>query len=161
MLCSSSILNFDYPKPRNLKLAERRVGKSLTLPILSVVLGLLLMLTGFVKLTPQLSAELYREVSRQFVIFAKSPSIFSLLGFHLDADSYRLCVGWLELIGGLMLFSSRGGLQLFTNVLMIVVNLNSIYAHFSATEKFERKYFQSQTSLRPNKIMSTIFHSGP
>uniref|UniRef100_A0A8D0ENC0 Transmembrane protein 35B n=1 Tax=Strix occidentalis caurina TaxID=311401 RepID=A0A8D0ENC0_STROC len=87
---------------------------------LRVLLGLFFLLTGAVKLSDQLSADLHRHMKSQFVRFAE---VFPLaeFGFVPEPGRYLAVVGWVEVVAGLLLAFGPQLLQEISNFVLSVV----------------------------------------
>ncbi|XP_032901264.1 transmembrane protein 35B isoform X1 [Amblyraja radiata] len=94
---------------------------------LRLVVGLLFMFTGALKLTDQVSADLYVEGLEEFVKFAE---VFPLrkLGVDVDPLVFMTVVGWCELIGGLLLAVGPRIVQKISNVVLSVIMIGAIYS---------------------------------
>ncbi|NXF98546.1 TM35B protein, partial [Eubucco bourcierii] len=94
--------------------------------VLRALLGLFFLLTGAVKLTEQLSTDLYRHMQAQFVRYAE---VFPLkdLGFTPEPGQYLAVVGWVEVVAGLLLAFGPQLLQEISNFILSVVMIGAIY----------------------------------
>lgn len=110
---------------------------SIVLTTLSVFLGLFFVFVGTIKVTPQVSRELHREIRRDFVQYAKHFA-FADSGWKVSPKSYRLAIGYLEIATGLMLAVGPGLLKQFANVGLLLLTLNDFYTHAAMADKFER-----------------------
>ncbi|XP_065506780.1 transmembrane protein 35B isoform X1 [Caloenas nicobarica] len=93
---------------------------------LRVLLGLFFLLTGLVKLSELLSAELHRHMKSEFVRFAQ---VFPLkeFGFVPEPGWYLEVVGWVEVAAGLLLAFGPQLLQEISNFVLSVVMIGAIY----------------------------------
>ncbi|NWX06801.1 TM35B protein, partial [Caloenas nicobarica] len=93
---------------------------------LRVLLGLFFLLTGLVKLSELLSAELHRHMKSEFVRFAQ---VFPLkeFGFAPEPGWYLEVVGWVEVAAGLLLAFGPQLLQEISNFVLSVVMIGAIY----------------------------------
>ncbi|KAM6335096.1 transmembrane protein 35B isoform 2-T2 [Alca torda] len=93
---------------------------------LRVLLGLFFLLTGAVKLSEQLSADLHRHMKSEFVRFAK---VFPLkeFGFAPEPGQYLEVVGWVEVVAGLLLAFGPQLLQEISNFVLSVIMIGAIY----------------------------------
>ncbi|XP_078279204.1 transmembrane protein 35B-like [Rhinoraja longicauda] len=91
------------------------------------VVGILFMFSGALKLTDQVSAELYAEGLEEFVKFAK---VFPLRKVGVDVDPlvFMTAVGLCELIGGFLLALGPRILQKISNVVLSVIMIGAIYS---------------------------------
>ncbi|KAM4884992.1 transmembrane protein 35B isoform 1-T1 [Sylvia borin] len=87
---------------------------------LRALLGLFFFLTGALKVSDWLSADLHRHMASEFVRFAK---VFPLkdLGFVPEPDRYLVAVGWVEVTAGLLLAFGPQLLQEISNFILSVV----------------------------------------
>uniref|UniRef100_A0A8C3UFG2 Transmembrane protein 35B n=1 Tax=Catharus ustulatus TaxID=91951 RepID=A0A8C3UFG2_CATUS len=87
---------------------------------LRVLLGLFFSLTGALKVSDWLSADLHRHMASEFVRFAK---VFPLkeLGFVPEPGRYLVAVGWVEVTAGLLLAFGPQLLQEISNFILSVV----------------------------------------
>uniref|UniRef100_A0A8B9M4A0 Transmembrane protein 35B n=1 Tax=Accipiter nisus TaxID=211598 RepID=A0A8B9M4A0_9AVES len=93
---------------------------------LRVLLGLFFLLTGALKLSDQLSAELHRHMVSAFVRFA---DVFPLkeFGFVPEPQLYLEVVGWVEVVTGLLLAFGPQLLQEISNFILSVIMIGAIY----------------------------------
>lgn len=110
---------------------------SVVLTTLSVFLGLFFVFVGTIKVTPQISRELHREIRRDFVQYAKHFALADS-GLKVTAKQYRLAIGWLEIVTGAVLAIVPGFFKQIANVFLLVLTLNDFYTHAAMADKFER-----------------------
>ncbi|XP_040985003.1 transmembrane protein 35B isoform X2 [Harpia harpyja] len=79
---------------------------------LRVLLGLFFLLTGAVKLSDQLSADLHRHME---------------FGFAPEPGRYLEVVGWVEVVAGLLLAFGPQLLQEISNFILSVIMIGAIY----------------------------------
>ncbi|KAL8220511.1 UNVERIFIED_CONTAM: hypothetical protein K2H54_048568 [Gekko kuhli] len=93
---------------------------------LRVVLGLFFVITGSVKLTDQISSEVYQQMKSQFVQFA---DVFPLkeFGYKPEAGWYLEVVGWTEVVAGLLLAFGPQLLQEISNFVLTIIMIGAIY----------------------------------
>ncbi|XP_060114387.1 transmembrane protein 35B [Heteronotia binoei] len=93
---------------------------------LRVVLGLFFVITGSVKLTDQISSEVYQQMKSQFVQFA---DVFPLkeFGYKPEPGRYLEVVGWAELVAGLLLAFGPQLLQEISNFVLTIIMIGAIY----------------------------------
>ncbi|XP_006269934.1 transmembrane protein 35B [Alligator mississippiensis] len=98
-----------------------------------VVLGLFFLFMGAVKLTEQISAELYLQMKSQFVQFA---DVFPLkeFGYKPEPDWYLEVVGWIEVVAGLLLAFGPQLLQEISNFVLTIIMIGSIYTLLALKE---------------------------
>ncbi|GCB70510.1 transmembrane protein 35B-like isoform X1 [Scyliorhinus torazame] len=91
-----------------------------------VLLGFFFMVVGATKLTDRISPTLYAEAVDEFVKFA---DVFPLndVGVKLDPMDYQLVVGWIELIGGLLLAFGNKALQEISNIFLSILMMGAIW----------------------------------
>ncbi|KAM4797453.1 transmembrane protein 35B [Rhinophrynus dorsalis] len=91
-----------------------------------VLLGFFFGLTGLVKLTDQISAEVYNQMKTQFIQFA---DVFPLkdLGYKPDPEQFLMVVGWIELVGGILLAVGPQILQEISNFVLCIIMIGAIY----------------------------------
>uniref|UniRef100_A0A452I7Z1 Uncharacterized protein n=1 Tax=Gopherus agassizii TaxID=38772 RepID=A0A452I7Z1_9SAUR len=96
---------------------------ALVFPAVRVLLGLFFLLTGAVKLTERISAELYQQL---FVQFA---DVFPLkeFGYKPEPGQYLLVVGWIEVVAGVLLAFGPQLLQEISNFVLTIVMIGAIY----------------------------------
>ncbi|NXG62641.1 TM35B protein, partial [Hemiprocne comata] len=93
---------------------------------LRVLLGLFFLVTGAVKVSDQLSADLHRHMRSEFVRFAE---VFPLkeFGFVPEPGQYLQVVGWVEVVTGLLLAFGPQLLQEISNFILSVIMIGAIY----------------------------------
>ncbi|XP_040280303.1 transmembrane protein 35B [Bufo bufo] len=91
-----------------------------------VLLGFSFGVAGVVKLTDQVSAEVYQQMKSQFVQFA---DVFPLkdFGFKPDPYQYLQAVGWIELVAGILLAFGPRILQEISNLVLCIIMIGAIY----------------------------------
>ncbi|KAM4044303.1 transmembrane protein 35B [Anomaloglossus baeobatrachus] len=91
-----------------------------------VLLGLFFAIAGVVKLTDQVSAEVYQQMKSQFVQFA---DVFPLkdFGFKPDPYQYLQAVGWIELVAGILLAFGPRILREISNLVLCIIMIGAIY----------------------------------
>ncbi|KAM9369720.1 transmembrane protein 35B [Phaethornis superciliosus] len=93
---------------------------------LRVLLGIFFVLTGTVKVSDHLSADLHRHMEAEFVRFAE---VFPLKEFGLvpEPGRYLEVVGWVEVVTGLLLAFGPQLLQELSNFILSVIMIGAIY----------------------------------
>ncbi|XP_078423106.1 transmembrane protein 35B-like isoform X1 [Cetorhinus maximus] len=91
------------------------------------LLGLFFMLMGGMKLTDRISPQLYAKAVDEFEKFA---DVFPLndVGIKLDPMQYLLVVGWIELIGGLVLAFGTKILQEISSIILSIIMMGELYS---------------------------------
>ncbi|XP_072357667.1 transmembrane protein 35B-like isoform X2 [Scyliorhinus torazame] len=99
-----------------------------------VLLGFFFMVVGATKLTDRISPTLYAEAVDEFVKFA---DVFPLndVGVKLDPMDYQLVVGWIELIGGLLLAFGNKALQEISNIFLSILMMGELYSFLILKEE--------------------------
>ncbi|XP_005988556.1 transmembrane protein 35B [Latimeria chalumnae] len=94
---------------------------------LRVLLGLFFVLAGALKLTDQISAEVYQQLKSEFVQFA---DVFPLkdFGFKPKPMQYLVTVGWIEVVAGLLLAFGPRLLQEISNFVLTIVMIGALYS---------------------------------
>ncbi|XP_067867317.1 transmembrane protein 35B-like isoform X4 [Heterodontus francisci] len=89
-----------------------------------VLLGLFFMFTGATKLTDRIFPSLYAEAVNEFV---KLAAVFPLneWGIKLEPMQCLIVVGWIELIGGLLLAIGPRILQEISNIILAVIMMET------------------------------------
>ncbi|XP_067867314.1 transmembrane protein 35B-like isoform X2 [Heterodontus francisci] len=92
-----------------------------------VLLGLFFMFTGATKLTDRIFPSLYAEAVNEFV---KLAAVFPLneWGIKLEPMQCLIVVGWIELIGGLLLAIGPRILQEISNIILAVIMMGELYS---------------------------------
>nr|XP_025960430.1 transmembrane protein 35B isoform X1 [Dromaius novaehollandiae] len=100
---------------------------------LRVLLGLFFLLTGAVKLSDRLSADLHRHMQAQFGRFA---DVFPLaeFGYKPEPGRYLEAVGWVEVVAGLLLAVGPQLLQELSNFVLTAVMIGAIYTLLALKE---------------------------
>ncbi|XP_062889695.1 transmembrane protein 35B-like isoform X1 [Mobula hypostoma] len=94
---------------------------------LRLVVGFLFVFTGMIKVTDRISPELYAEGLGEFVKFA---DVFPLkrFGISIEPLTFLTAVGWIELVGGLLLAVGPRILQEISDVVLSVIMIGAIYS---------------------------------
>lgn len=116
----------------------QRMG-SIVLKSLSILLGLFFIFIGLMKLTPQISKELHRDLRRNYVKYAKVFPFSSLFDFKLPSKWYRRSVGGLEVFCGLaMVLIPNHKVKNVANVTLLLLMFLAVYSHYMVSDPFER-----------------------
>ncbi|KAK6474348.1 transmembrane protein 35B-like [Huso huso] len=99
---------------------------ALVFTVIRVLLGLFFTLAGAVKLTDQISEDVYKQLRSQFVQFAE---VFPLrdLGVQPDPLLYLQVTGWVELLAGLLLAFGPRLLQTLSNLVLSVIMIGALF----------------------------------
>lgn len=111
---------------------------SIVLHTLSIFLGLYFVLVGLLKVSPFIHKDMHRELRRQFVQFAKRVPLADHFGWQISPKHYRTGVGYAEIVTGVVLCLVPGRLKQVANVILILLNLLMVQAHFMNNDKFDR-----------------------
>ena len=112
--------------------------KSIVLVTLSVFLGLFFLLIGSLKVTPAVNREMHREIRRNYVKYAKVFPIPSNFNIKISPKTYRLIVGWSEIVAGFTLAIIPGRIKQLANWILLVLTVLGLYTHIMIKDKFER-----------------------
>uniref|UniRef100_T1KD40 Novel acetylcholine receptor chaperone n=1 Tax=Tetranychus urticae TaxID=32264 RepID=T1KD40_TETUR len=112
--------------------------KSIVLVTLSVFLGLFFLLIGSLKVTPAVNREMHREIRRNYVKYAKVFPIPSHFNIKISPKTYRLIVGWSEIVAGFTLAIIPGRIKQLANWILLVLTVLGLYTHIMIKDKFER-----------------------
>ena len=96
------------------------------------------MFVGVLKVTPFVNKDMNRETRRLFVEFAKVVPLSSLLNIKVSPKHYRLFVGSLEILSGVILTLIPGRLKEVANIILWSLTALTIYSHYMINDKFER-----------------------
>lgn len=106
---------------------------------LSVFLGLNFIFVGVLKVTPSVHRDFHRDQRRDFVAFAKVFPLTSQLALKVPPKEYRLIVGYTELVCGTILaLIPNDRLKCTSNIILLLVKLLLIHAHYAVSDKYER-----------------------
>lgn len=111
---------------------------SIVLNTLSIFLGLYFVLVGVLKVTPFVHKDMHRELRRQFVQFAKLFPLADHFGWKISPRTYRESIGYTEIVMGLLLCLIPGRLKQVANIILLLLTLLMIQAHYMNSDKFDR-----------------------
>lgn len=112
---------------------------TIVLKSLSVLLGLFFIFIGILKLTPFLSKDLYKDLRKEYVKYAKVFPLTGLMDVKVVSKWYRRCVGVLEVICGLaMALIPNHKIKNTANVTLLMLMLLAVYSHYMVSDPFER-----------------------
>ena len=111
---------------------------SIVLNTLSIFLGLYFVLVGVLKVTPFVHKDMHRELRRQFVQFAKLIPLADHFGWKISPKAYRTSIGYTEIGMGILLCLVPGRLKQVANVVLLLLTLLMIQAHYMNSDKFDR-----------------------
>ncbi|XP_029427450.1 transmembrane protein 35B isoform X1 [Rhinatrema bivittatum] len=106
---------------------------ALLVRVLRLGLGLFFLLTGAVKLSDRISAQLHLQMRAQFVQFA---DVFPLkeFGYSPEPVQYLEVVGWTEAVAGVLLALGPQLLQEISNFVLTVIMIGAIYTLLALKE---------------------------
>ncbi|XP_051892382.1 transmembrane protein 35B-like isoform X1 [Pristis pectinata] len=95
--------------------------------VLQLVVGCLFVFTGTMKVTDRISSELYAEGLEEFVKFTEVLPL-KKFGLHVEPIVFLTAVGWIELVGGLLLILGPRILQEVSNIVLSIIMMGAIYS---------------------------------
>lgn len=114
----------------------RMVFNSLTL-----FLGMFFFFFGMIKVSRFLNVDTHREMRKNFVRYAKVLPLFAThLNWKISPRLYRLTIGYLEIITGLLLAFCPGRMKQIVNVILIFLSIGAIYTHVSVGDDYNSKF---------------------
>ncbi|RWS30426.1 transmembrane protein 35-like protein [Leptotrombidium deliense] len=111
---------------------------SIVLTTLSIFLGLFFLFVGTLKVTPQVSREMHREIRRNYIQYSRVFPLAAKFGVKVSPKVYRLSVGIIEFFAGIALAFIPGGIKQWANVILLVLTVTALYTHVAIEDKFER-----------------------
>ncbi|XP_076467283.1 putative acetylcholine receptor chaperone [Babylonia areolata] len=111
---------------------------SIVLRILALTLGLFFVFVGTIKLTPSVNSDIYKEMRKTFIRKSKVFPLVKQTGWKPNPHTYRKAVGTAEVVCGAVLAFVPGALKEMSNVALLGIMLNDIYAHYSLDEGLEK-----------------------
>ncbi|XP_025098076.1 transmembrane protein 35A-like [Pomacea canaliculata] len=111
---------------------------SLVLRVLALTLGLFFVFVGTIKLTPSVNTEIYKEMRKTFIRKSKVFPLIKQTGWKPNPHTYRKAVGTAEVCFGAVLAFVPGALKEVSNVFLLGIMLNDIYAHYALDEGLEK-----------------------
>ncbi|KAJ8314531.1 hypothetical protein KUTeg_006681 [Tegillarca granosa] len=115
---------------------------SFVLKILSLVLGIFFVFIGTLKLTPSVNQDLYKEMRKTFIRSTKVFPLVKQTGWKPNPHTYRKAVGGAEVVCGVILAAVPGPLKEASNVLLMLLMANDIYAHYALNDGMEKMSLQ-------------------
>lgn len=100
-----------------------------TLICLSIFLGMFFFFHGLMKVSPLLHRDIHMNLRKCFARYVKVVPILSQLGVRIQARHYRLTIGVIEMIFGLLLAWVPGKIKQASNLLLLVLTWGAIYTH--------------------------------
>ncbi|CAF1258248.1 unnamed protein product [Rotaria magnacalcarata] len=97
---------------------------SLGLHLLTIVLGLLFIVFGHIKLSPQFFPEHHEHIRNEFGKFNKEFPLHRQTGWRPYAKTYRMAVGIAEVVCGSLLLLSFA--QSLANIILLMIMTNAI-----------------------------------
>lgn len=112
-----------------------------TLICLSIFLGMFFFFHGFMKVSPLLNREIHMNLRKCFARYVKVIPIFTQLGIRVQARHYRLSIGVIEMIFGLLLAWVPGKIKQTSNLVLLVLTWGAIYTHVMVNDDTDSKFF--------------------
>ncbi|XP_051892383.1 transmembrane protein 35B-like isoform X2 [Pristis pectinata] len=101
--------------------------------VLQLVVGCLFVFTGTMKVTDRISSELYAEGLEEFVKFTEVLPL-KKFGLHVEPIVFLTAVGWIELVGGLLLILGPRILQEVSNIVLSIIMMGELYCILALKE---------------------------
>ncbi|XP_046566175.1 novel acetylcholine receptor chaperone-like [Haliotis rubra] len=111
---------------------------SIVLRVMSLTLGLFFVFVGTIKLTPSVNGEIYKEMRKTYIRNSKVFPLVKQTGWKPNPHTYRKAVGTAEVVCGILLAFVPGALKEASNVVLLTITVNDIYAHFALDEGLEK-----------------------
>lgn len=116
-----------------------KVGSSIVLKSLSILLGLFFIFIGIMKLTPQLSKDLHKDLRKEYVKYSKVFPLSSMFDFKIPSKWYRRVVGILEVTCGVAMAAvPNHKIKNASNITLLALMLLAVYSHYMVSDPFER-----------------------
>ncbi|KAI8740861.1 Transmembrane protein 35A [Biomphalaria glabrata] len=111
---------------------------SVVLKVLGLTLGLFFIFVGTIKLTPSVNADIYKEMRKIYIRNSKVFPLVKQTGWKPNPHTYRKTVGSTEIISGAFLAFLPGPLKELANIILLLITMNEIYAHYALDEGLEK-----------------------
>ncbi|KAG4067514.1 hypothetical protein HA402_005286 [Bradysia odoriphaga] len=116
-----------------------KVGSTIVLKSLSILLGLFFIFIGAMKISPYLSKELHKDLRKEYVKYAKVFPLSSIFDFKIPSKWYRRVVGALEVVCGLaMALIPSHKIKNAANISLLLLMFLAVYSHYMVSDPFER-----------------------
>ena len=92
-----------HPEKNTLRFSLEETMGSLALHLLTILLGVIFIVLGNIKVTPQFFPEYHNHVKNEFGKWNKEFPLYQLTGWRPYAKNYRIAVGVIEISAGTLL----------------------------------------------------------
>ena len=101
--------------------------------------GAFFIFLGLLKVTPQISKDLHKDLRNEYAKYAKAFPLSKQLDFKVPSKWFRRSVGVTEILCGILLMTVPHRLtKNVANVILIGVKLLNAYSHWAINDEFER-----------------------
>ncbi|XP_031564548.1 transmembrane protein 35B-like [Actinia tenebrosa] len=83
--------------------------------------------SGVLKLTDKVNPEIYQHMKTEFVKYAKVHPCTILFDYEVKSDLYRVVIGWIELVGAVLLLVGPAPIKILTQLLFMVIMIGAVY----------------------------------
>jgi len=111
---------------------------SLVLKVLGLTLGVFFIFVGTIKLTPSVNSEIYKEMRKTYIRNSKVFPLVKQTGWKPNPHTYRKTIGSSEVICGAFLAFLPGPLKEVSNVMLLLITMNDMYAHWALSEGLDK-----------------------
>ena len=114
--------------------------KSLSLTLISVILGCFFIFVGLSKATPIVNSYMYENWKEEFGRYNKVFPLYSTTRWRPLAKNYRFTVGLLETICGLiLLLIPNEKLKYYATMVLMFIMAGALYTHYYLKDNLEMK----------------------
>ncbi|CAF3485881.1 unnamed protein product [Rotaria sp. Silwood1] len=111
---------------------------SLALTVLTLTVGMFFILTGQFKVTSKFFPDIHEDMRHEFGRINKVFPFYKITGWRPYAKNYRMTVGIIEVICGVILILIPGRLKQLANIVLLVLMLGAVYTHYALHDKLDR-----------------------
>jgi len=112
---------------------------ALVIRSLNILLGIFFTFLGILKITPNISKDLHKDLRSEYAKFARVFPGAKLAGVKLPSKWYRRSVGVIEIVCGLvLLLVPNRKVKKAANIILLAAKLLNLYSHFAIDDAFER-----------------------
>ncbi|CAF0948761.1 unnamed protein product [Rotaria sordida] len=111
---------------------------SVALFVITLTIGIFFILIGQFKVTSKFFPDIHEDMRHEFGRINKVFPLYKITGWRPYAKNYRMTIGIIEIICGIILVVGPGRLKQLANSVLLMLMLGAVYTHYALHDKLDR-----------------------